>query len=205
MRKLLVVALLCGHAIALYYYLSPIRALDGLRSAIERGDAAELEERVDFPSVRESLKAEIAEHILADVAPEMSDNPFGVLAMGLASKMIDAFLEAAVTPSGLARMARGDSRPVSPDEREPRERRPRGPEELFRDARIDRETSSRFSAWVPADDGDEIRFVFRRSGLSWRLSAIELPAAQGRAQEAGGQDRPSDRLPPPGSRPGRVE
>lgn len=170
-----------------FYLASPIWALDGLRSAIEAGDAVELEDRVDFPAVRESLKAEINAQVIAGLASEVSENAFGVLAMGIASKMLDVFVEAAVTPAGLARMARGDSEPVSPDGREPR-RPGRAPapgedpeddgEKLFRNARLERETLSRFSVWVPDEDGDELRFVFRRTGLSWRLTSIELPTIE---------------------------
>jgi hypothetical protein len=51
------------------------------------------------------------------------------------------------------------------------------PDRPFASARIDRESLDRFSAWVPAEDGGEIRFVFRREGFSWKLTDIILPAS----------------------------
>jgi hypothetical protein len=49
------------------------------------------------------------------------------------------------------------------------------PEQPFARARIDRESLDRFSAWVPAEDSGEIRFVFRRQGFGWKLTEIILP------------------------------
>ena len=46
-------------ALMLYYVWSPYHAAAGLRAAFNNGDAAELDARVDFPAVRDSLKAQI--------------------------------------------------------------------------------------------------------------------------------------------------
>ena len=160
-------------ASATYILASPYVSLSGLGTAIENADAADLEERVDFPALREALKAESKARVMEDSAKRLSGNPFAALAVGLASNLVDSIVDAAVTPSGLARLASGDATPRQNDSRKPRARNKADP---FSDARIDRESMSRFSVWVPVNDSSgEIRFVFRRRGLSWVLTSIEIP------------------------------
>jgi hypothetical protein len=154
---------------------SPYLALDGLRTSMEEGDAAGLEDRVDFPRLRESLKAEFNARVIAATSESLADNPFGAVGLALASKMVDGIVDASVTPSGLARLASGEAapQPQAPNDRAPSSGQAGG---AFEDARIERETASRFSVWVPSDSGGgEVRFVFRRRGLSWVLTSIELP------------------------------
>ena len=144
---------------------------------------ASLEERVDFPALRESLRAEISAQLLPGNGDGLPDNPFGALAVGLASKVLEEVVEATVTPAGLARIARGDSRTIPDDTRSPTpsDRDARHAGDLFENSRLERETLRRFSVWVPNDRGQESRFVFRRRGLSWILTAIELPDLAGAA------------------------
>ncbi|MFK7896362.1 MAG: DUF2939 domain-containing protein [Myxococcota bacterium] len=169
---------------AAYFWFSPVVALSGFRTAIEEEDAAGLEDRVDFPAVRTSLKAEFNAQILAGSPKGVAENPLGAFAIGLASKVVDGIVDASVTPAGLAQLARGHSKTPSTAGGRHEGRGRRGETsstteeeqgELFADARMDRETLSRFSVWVPNDDDEELRFVFRRRGISWWLTAIELP------------------------------
>ena len=185
MKKVVSIAIAAALAAVLFFAASPYWALAGLRGAIDRADSASLEERVDFPALRESLAAEINAELLGASTEELDGNPFGALALGLASKLVDGVIDSVVTPAGLARIARGDSRPVEVDRRnDPRsDRRPSQSEpppspkesDLFAGSRLEHETLDRFSVWVPNDRGDEARFVFRRRGFSWVLTGIELP------------------------------
>ena len=34
---------------------------------------------------------------------------------------------------------------------------------------------SQFSVWIPAEKGEEIRFILRREGINWKLENILLP------------------------------
>lgn len=173
MLRILIPLILLGGAAVAFFLESPDRTIEGLREAMQAGDTAELEDRVDFPALRESLKAEFNAYIVTGAAEELPENPLGAIAMGIASTLIDRVVEAAVTPSGLARLASGDPHPPTDPARGPPRERASGP---FADAVIELETLSRFSAWVPTDMTDEdIRFVFRRRGLDWVLTAVELP------------------------------
>jgi hypothetical protein len=87
------------------------------------------------------------------------------------SKMVDTLVDSSVTPSGLAALMSGkspeqsgDSQPSSSDSR------------LLPDARYTYDSISKFSAWVRAEDGRELRIVFTRYDLLWKLSNILLSA-----------------------------
>ena len=45
----------------------------------------------------------------------------------------------------------------------------------FQHARYRYDSLSRFSVWVPSDNGQETRFVLQRDGLSWKLVNVILP------------------------------
>jgi hypothetical protein len=96
---------------------------------------------------------------------------------------MEGMLDSFVSPAGLAELAKGripsdEPEPPKPpsdaSEPEPSEKSEM-PEQPFARARIDRESLDRFSVWVPAEDGGEIRFVFRREGIGWKLTEIVLP------------------------------
>ena len=186
MKRVVSAVLVVALAAVLFFGASPYLALAGLRDAIDRADSASLEERVDFPALRESLAAEINAEMLGATTEELDGNPFGALALGFASKLVEGVIDSVVTPAGLAQIARGDSRPVEVDRRnDPKsDRRPSQEEpppspkdtDLFAGSRLEHETLDRFSVWVPNDRGDEARFVFRRRGVSWVLTGIELPS-----------------------------
>lgn len=164
--------------IATFYLASPRIAISGLRDAIARGDSIELGDRVDFTRVRQSLKDQVNAMVLGESYQDLASNPFGSFAIGVASKLMEGMLDSFVTPAGLADLASGripgDDPSSSETSSDPS--KPGPPEQPFSRARLDRESLDRFSAWVPADTGGEIRFVFRRYGLGWKLTDIILPA-----------------------------
>jgi len=175
-------------AAATWFVLSPILAVNGLRDAIERADAAALEERVDFPALRQGFKDQINAAMLARSGIDAAENPLGAFAVGLAAKLADGMVDAFVTPSGLALLSRG-RRPLLPPgappvlaprdealedpapapEADTESRRP------FANARIERESFDRFSMHVPDEHGRELRFGFRRHGLRWKLERVSFP------------------------------
>jgi hypothetical protein len=170
MKKTILIGSAVVIAASAYLALSPYLALRGLRTAIESRDSAELEDRIDFPRVREDLKGQLNVVMLKKMGSELKDNPFGVLGLALASKVVDAAVDSYITPTGLAGLARGDRKP-SEATGEPAQ----PVEEPFANSRLTRESLDRFSVWVPTRDGRQARFVFRWSGLRWMLTGITVP------------------------------
>ena len=81
-------------SIGSYWYYSPYLALKNIRDAALRKDADAFNARVDYPKVRESLKAQIAALMSEKAAsPDMGYPPFSpILGMAIANPMIDAFV-----------------------------------------------------------------------------------------------------------------
>ena len=87
------------------YFGSPYWSSSRLLAAARSGDADRLEERIDFPSVRESLKAYANAEIMADaVDPGKRGNPFAGIGAMIAPAIIDRAVDAMITPEGIARM-----------------------------------------------------------------------------------------------------
>ncbi len=150
------------------YFASPYLAAVGLVNAVRAGDKDGLEERVDFPAVREHLKAEITATFVAKLRddPEMQSNPFAGLGLALIPMMADKAVDALVTPEGLTHLLAqgqdaGDKKPVFG---------------LPKDAGYI--TLDRFRVRAPAgkDGTKKIELILRRQGLfHWTLTRIELP------------------------------
>jgi hypothetical protein len=186
-RGIALVALLLVAAGA-WLVVSPILAVRGLGDAIERSDAVELEQRVDFPALRQGFKDQINAAMLERSGIDAASNPLGAFAVGLAAKLADGMVDVFVTPAGLALLARG-RQPIlppgpppvlAPREEELGDEPPAGEADaasrrVFADARIDRESFDRFSLFVPDERGGELRFGFRRHGFGWKLEHVALP------------------------------
>lgn len=166
------IALLGGYAVA-----SPYLALWDLEDALREGDAATLEERVNFPHLRENLKSQMKAHLLKAAGREAEDKPFAALGIALSSTLVGTAVDTFVTPKGLADLASGDRPKIDPSGGDARTSSEDDEEadEIFEDARVSHDSLTRFSVWVPDDKGGETQFVFRRDPIRWRLESIFLP------------------------------
>ena len=174
--KKIVIALTLVMAASLvgWYFASPGYAMVQLRDAALAGDADALEQRVDFPAVRDGLK----EDLKARMASEMTsgDNNGGEqLGAAFAMTLIDPMIDGLITPKSMAKLVeqgvlQADEGASSGDvENE------QAPEWV-----IERDGLSRFTARPQnretlsvAPDAPEL--VFERSGLSWRLVELDTP------------------------------
>jgi hypothetical protein len=177
MIKILVFIALLIVAVGGYIAIGPFIAVHEIRTAIENQDSEKLAEYVDFPELRTNLKEQFDAYIMQRATTELKDNPFGVLGMALAGKMVEGMVDSFVTPAGLSRIAAG--RRSQGAEGSPQEKA-----QPFKNARYTYDSTSKFSAWVPGEDGDEIRFAFARSGLSWKLTNIIVPLGAESTQPA---------------------
>jgi len=87
--------------IVIAYGVSPFVALFQLQRALDHGDAIRLEQRIDWASVREGLKQDMADGIIGPVTTQLASNTlpqFGASFMvGIASTMIERW----VTPQNV--------------------------------------------------------------------------------------------------------
>lgn len=155
------------------YAASPVLAFQGLRSAAEKGDRDKLEKLVDFPSVRDSLKSQLTTAMNARMAedPEMQSNPFAGLAMMMIPAMVNAAIDAYVTPDGMANIVKGQ-KPKAASEPAPPPPPADKPKMSYGYTDLDT-----FKVTIDPHDSEPMALVMRRQGFfTWQMKRIDLPA-----------------------------
>ncbi len=173
MRKsywIIVLLLIAGMG---YVAAGPLITISQIKSGIEEQDSEKLSDNIDFPVLRQNMKDQFNALMMKGAVANLEDNPFGVLAIGFASQLVDGMVDSFVTPPGLASLMEGEKPSDNSSSNSgtiKQEKR-----ELFKDARYSYDSTSKFSVWVPNDNGEEIRFILRRSGIEWKLANIVIP------------------------------
>lgn len=126
-----------------YAIVSPFIAVENIKSAVNERDSEKLSDNIDFPVLRQNLKEQVNAYMMKEAGSDLQNNPFGVLAIGFASKLTDGIVDSFVTPSGLASLMEGKEPAKSVyQSSNPKES---GENELFRDARYTFDFVSKFS------------------------------------------------------------
>jgi hypothetical protein len=154
------------------YFLSPYYAVQRLRSAAFSGDVDRIEATVDFPAVRESVKAQLSAHMMSKMQsmPEMKGNPFAGMAIMMIPALTNSVVNTYITADGIAGMvkrgrAEGAKMPAS-----------KGPPDItysYAYRGIDRfsVTATEKKSAKPG-----VAFALERRGLfSWKMVRVELP------------------------------
>jgi hypothetical protein len=175
--RLFIIALII--AFGTWFYFTPYLAVDGMKSAAEAKDAARLSSYVNFPALRNSLKATFHAKLVSNARKTRNDSFFSALGSAMAVAFVNPVIEALyinpmidtyVTPASLARMMKGEnpqsrtggtqSKPAEPD------------------ISMSYESFDRFVVNVKKKGSTKkpVGLVFNRDGLfSWKLSALRLP------------------------------
>jgi hypothetical protein len=174
MRKLPLFSLaLCVAAAWLYF--TPYMAVNKLQAAAERGDAEALNEMVDFPALRTSVKSEIQGSVARGI--QKDGGAFAALGAAVTGVIVEPAVNAAVTPEGISLLMKG-RRPTDNDDGE-------GSDD-GRSWRDDVKIARRYEAadkfviqYRDKQTGDDqMALVMRRDGLRWRLAGVRFPAAE---------------------------
>jgi hypothetical protein len=154
-----------------FYFGSPYWTASNFRDTITSGNVDDIEQTVDFPSVRESLKSQmnlaLTEKMQND--PEMQNNPFAGLGMMLMPAIVEKAVDAYVTPEGLAKLAQGkaigDETPTE-----------------GADGELEFQTEwvglDRFRVTIEGEEAEDTGagLLFERKGFAdWKLIKLELP------------------------------
>lgn len=161
-------------------YATPYATLHQIRKAAAADDAAALASRVDFPALRENLKAGLQQRMLDRDRNERGEpSQASTFGAALAGALLGPMVDALITPEALARVIEGQ-RPVKAaigfGKRRPETgaERPRAKLETA----MGYESLNRFvfSVRHPGDDEDPIELVLHRDGLiGWKLAELRLP------------------------------
>lgn len=154
-----------------WLYFTPYRAVDKLQAAAEAGDTQALNEMVDFPELRTSLKSEVQGAVARGI--QRDGGIFAALGSAVTGVVVDPVVNAAVTPEGISLLMKG-RRPTDKDGEST------GDDESWReDVKIARryEAADKFVVqYRDRESGDErISLVMQREGLRWRLAGVRFP------------------------------
>lgn len=171
-RPFLLISLFLFLLFAGYLWLSPYFTMVNIRDAVSDKDTEKLRAHVEFSTLRQNLKAQLNGSIMKGAATELRDKPFSAIGKMFGSKIVDLMMDAIVTPeaaiafihnSGKFKEFKDESAGFLGDAIV-----------IWREGRSRYHSLSTFSYLPPLDDA-EIRLVFDRSGLGWKLTNVLLP------------------------------
>lgn len=185
-----------------YAYASPYIAVKHMKAAADARDATTLNEYVDYPALRLSLKQQVGEMLQRRVEGQHSSNPLLILGAVIGAALISPLVDAYATPDGVAALLNGmpptgkpGDRPHAPPPAESGEQSaestqsappPAAPPASAASGNPAPEsppvTTARYRGvnefaltWDRGSTGEHYAAILQRHGLfSWKLSAVEL-------------------------------
>lgn len=164
---------------AIAWAAAPIFAGQALIRAAKAGDAAKLEQLVDFPALRDSMKEELNQELTRRVGndPRLAERGLGALGMMLAPMILDGAIDTVVTPQVLAQMvttaeAPDPTRPASPEPGDAKDDKDIHQAWGYRDL-------NHFAVTLTDRDHPDqhLALIMERRGLfTWKLAAVDLQA-----------------------------
>lgn len=131
-----------------------------------------MSKNIDFPELRQNIKEQINAVMMQSATESSGDNPFALIAAGIATAMTDKITESLITPTGLASIMHGKF--TAKDSGATHQTT--GKDNLFKDAELGFDSLDTFSARIKNEHGDEFRIVLQREDISWKMVNIIMPA-----------------------------
>jgi hypothetical protein len=150
---------------ALAFMASPYVALWRLEAALERGDVQALEQGVDWRSLRDGLKQDIAEGIIGPLQTQLASNTLPPFGSSFISGIMETSVDREVSPQNLIAVMRQ----MRPGDVDP------NPFSCFDWAFF--ESPAVFTVVVHNSDGDEghLRLRMELRGTKWMLVRAWVP------------------------------
>lgn len=180
MKKWMILPLLALLALLGWIAAGPFMTIHAIGEAIQAQDSAALSRHVDFPLLRQNLRAQVEDALARRMGPDLLDSPLAGVAMGMANQAAGGLVDAVATPAGIGAILEGrgllhriSGGGIDPDDAYAH----RPPPDPLRDARYRFESPSRFTATVQTATGSPVVVVLLRQGLHWKLADIRMPPA----------------------------
>lgn len=152
---------------AAYFATRPSATVTALREALVAGDKAALEELVDFPALRASVKTNLSRNMEGK-----SGEPNTKLGALISNMLIGPIIDVVVSPSGLSLLFNGYSLQRSSSARRTNDAEQGGNANVSYVSTW--ESPSRYSVSVILDGKTTSKLLLRRAGLfNWRLAGVE--------------------------------
>lgn len=168
-------------AFLLAYFGTPILTVNSLVAAARAGDEAALEQLVDFPAFRDSLKDELTTRLMTEARadPDVRDSALGGLGMMLAPMLVSGAVDALVNAPTIAAMVRTAETPDPTDTTGATTPEPESEDRDIRQSYAYRDLNTFVLGLTDPDRPDEkLKLLLKRQGLfGWKLAGIDLPDA----------------------------
>lgn len=168
-------------AVAGYWYWSPHLALRTMRQAAMENDAETLNEHVDYPRLRESMKGQFAAAMADKMAPKPGDNSgFAAFGAMLGQALVDKMVDGMVRPEFVMRAMQDGKLRAGPQPGSSASAASAPAPTKAPTWTTERRGADKFFVWsqAPGETPDK-RFglVLERSGFAtWKLTEVRLPA-----------------------------
>lgn len=176
-----------------YSYASPYIALNRIKRAADARDAATLNQYVDYPALRASLKEQVGEVLQKRIDAQHSHNPLLLFGAVIGAALISPLVDAYATPDGVAALLNGmpprgepgerpptvDAGAPAPGTTPPAAAPPVGsaaqPEARPQSTAGYRDLDTFVVTWQHSADEPRYAAILQRHGLfTWKLAAVEL-------------------------------
>jgi hypothetical protein len=102
-----------------FIYASPYIVLNRVKQAADARDAQTVNEYVDFPALRASLKEQVAGLITRRIDIQKSGNPLAIIGAMIGAALVGPLVDSYATPDGVAAILNGIPPRGDPGERPP--------------------------------------------------------------------------------------
>ncbi|CAN5146881.1 DUF2939 domain-containing protein [soil metagenome] len=161
------------------YFGTPFLAVRGLIAAARAGDEAALEQRVDFPALRQSMKNEMNARLVAEMRKDLGDKgaALGGLGMLLAPGFISSAVDALITPKAVAAMVTEAREPRASDAVGQTTPKPESTSDRIKRSYGFRDLDTFVVTLTDARHPDRRLDLLleRRAVFSWKLAGVDLP------------------------------
>lgn len=176
LKKVVIAVIMLAGVLAAASYFSPHRTIAHMRGAIEQRDYPAFSQYVDYPSLKESFRGQMAS-ALQEMQNDKPDDagPLGILGRGIAASLVSPMLDVMITPAGVIEMMNaGTPKITQAVVTGVITQTPTVPDAIpeMKLAYRSWDTVAYYRADMPQSAGS---FILRRHGLwKWTLAAVEL-------------------------------
>lgn len=163
-------------ALGAYWYYSPYLAMRAMQAAAQKNDADTVNEHVDYPKLRESLKGQMAA-MMTERLGKASSTGAEALGAALGMAMVHQFVEAFVRPEAVMQaMKSGKLEPKTSEGSPAQDGNAKRP-----DWAVERKSTDKVIAYArdpeASDSARAVGLVFERYGFAtWKLTEIRMPS-----------------------------
>jgi len=148
------------------FYFTPHLAAYNMKKAADNKDTEALSGYVDYPSLRESLKANFNAKIANEITKKEDKNPFNALGAAFAAALLNPMIDALVTPESLAMLMKGE-KPQLNESRRSSSKTKSSSKESNTETTIFYKGFNRFVIKIKVKDSseDHVELIFKRNQI----------------------------------------